>query len=169
VVAILVRAMNVKDPDIEWLLCQMPALMGETSGHQAIVAALEGGAAGGSASSAGAESTCERARPHVPRARRLLGVWAMLGTEHRRVLRAHYTAPVSRRPGVDVHLGPLASVGLLNPATRSKLEAACSHATDPRNARLIGEARRAAQRAVVDAHRAWRGAFQKAMLTWMSG
>jgi hypothetical protein len=159
----------MKDPDIEWLLCQMPALMGETSGHQAIVAALEGGAAGGSASSAGAESTCERARPHVPRARRLLGVWAMVAPEHRVVLRAHYAAAVSRSPGVDVHLGALASVCLLNLATRAKLEAACSHATEPRNARLILEARREAQRAVADAHAAWRGAWRKAMLTWMSG
>jgi hypothetical protein len=156
-----------KDPDIEWLLCQMPALMGETSSHQAIVAALEGGAAGGSASSAGAESRCERALSHVPRARRLLGIWAMLGVEHRRVLRAHYAAPVSRSPGVDVQLGAFAGVCLLNLATRSKLEAACSHATDARNARLISEARSAAQRAVADAHRAWRGAWRKAMLTWM--
>lgn len=157
----------MKDPDIEWLLCQMPALMGEGSGHQALVAALEGGSAGGAASSAGAESTCERALPHVPRARRLLGVWRAVGAEHRRVLLAHYSAPASRAPGVDAQLGALASVCLIKPANRARLEAACSHPSDPNHARRIADARRAAQRAVDEAHRAWRGAWRKAMLSWM--
>lgn len=158
----------MKDPNLEWLLCQMPALMGEASTHQAIVAALEGGAGGGAASSAGAEARCERALPHVPRARRLVAVWASLEAEHRRTLLAHYTAPACRVPGVAVHLGDLAAVCLLAGANRSKLEAACSNPYDVRNARRIAEARYAASRTLHAAHRAWQSAMGKVMLTWLS-
>lgn len=157
----------MKDPNLEWLLCQMPALMGEASTHQAIVAALEGGAAGGSPSSAGAESVCERARPHVPRARRLGAVWASLDARHRRTLLAHYTAPACRVPGVAVHLGELAAVCLLTAANRRTLEIACSNPYELKNARRIAEGRRAAQRALLEAHRAWQGAMGKVMLSWI--
>lgn len=157
----------MKDPNLEWLLCQMPALMGEGSTHQAIVTALEGGAGGGSAGSAGAEAVCERARPHVPRARRLGAVWASLDAEHRRILIAHYTAPASRAQGVAAHLGELAAVCLITAANRRNLEAACTHPYEVRNARHIAEARRTAHHALLDAHRAWRGALAKGMLSWV--
>lgn len=157
----------MKDPNLEWLLCQMPALMGEASTHQAIVAALEGAGGGGAASSAGAEAVCERARPHVARARRLMAVWNSLELEHRQTLRAHYTAPACRVPGVAVHLGELAGVCLLKAANRRTLEAACSNPYELRNARRIAEGRQAAQWALNAAHRAWQGAMGKVMLSWL--
>lgn len=155
----------MRDRDLEWLLCEMPALMGETSGHAALVAALERGP-GGSSSSDRAWQAVERARPHAARARRLKAVWALLAPDHRQLLVEHYTAPASRRPGVAAQLGELAAVGLALASDRGRLEAACSHATEPKHARLIAEARRAAQRALSQAHRAWTSARDATVLSW---
>lgn len=160
--------LSMRDRDLEWLLCEMPGLMGETSGHGALVAALERGP-GGSSSSERAWRTVERARPHAARATRLKAIWASLAPDHRQLLKEHYTAPASRRPGVAAQLGELAGVALVLAADRGRLEAACSHATEPRHARLIAEARRAAQRALSQAHRAWASARQAAVLSWARG
>lgn len=158
------------DPDLEWLLCVMPSLMGERSGHGALVAALESGTPGsGSASSAGAEDAAGRAMPHVARARRLMAVWATLGAQHRLILQAHYLRPASRAHGVGVHLGELAAVCLLLTKRRHELELACSNASRPLHAeRIQGELRRA-RRAVEAAHQAWRTARAASVLTWLGG
>jgi hypothetical protein len=159
----------VTDPDLEWFLCVMPALMGEGSGHGALVAALERGQSlgGGCASSAGAEDAVERARPHVERARRLRAVWARLGLEHRRVLEAHYYQPRAHwRPGVQAHLGELAGAcKLLTPMWES-LELACSNASQSGHAARIKRELRRAERALSAAHRAWRDAKAEAASSW---
>lgn len=156
----------MRDRDLEWLLCEMPALMGETSGPGALVAALERGP-GGSSSGDRAWEAVERARPYAARARRLVAVWALLPPDHRRLLLAHYTAPASRRPGVAAQLGELAGAALALASDRGRLEAACSHASEPRHARLIAEARRSAQSALGRAHRAWAAARQAGVLSWV--
>lgn len=159
---------SMRDRDLEWLLCEMPALMGETSGHAAVVAALERGP-GGSSSSERAWEAVARARPHAERARRLLAIWASLAPDHRELLRAHYTAPASRRPGVAAQLGELAGAALALASDRGRLEAACSHPTAPQHARLIASARRAAQSALGRAHRAWVAARAGTVLSWVGG
>jgi hypothetical protein len=158
----------MKDRDLEWLLCEMPALMGETSGHSALVAALERGP-GGSASSERAWEAVARARPHAQRARRLLAIWGSLAPDHRELLRTHYTAPASRLPGIAAQLGELASAALLLASDRGRLEAACSHPTAPQHGRLIAAARRAAQSALGRAHRAWVAARDATVLSWAGG
>lgn len=157
----------MKDADLEWLLCAMPALMGASSGHGALVAALERGP-GGSAGDESAWQAVERARPHAQRARRLMAIWATLEHQPRRILVAHYAGPACRTPGVDAQLGELAAVALLLSTDRQRLEAACSHASAARNALAIRVARSSAQRAIDGAHRAWVGARREAMLSWVS-
>jgi hypothetical protein len=157
------------DPDLEWLLCVMPALMGEGSGHGAIVAALERGQAlgGGFSSSAGAEDAVERARPHVERARRLRGVWVRLKAQDRLVLEAHYYQPRSQWcPGVRAHLGELAGTCKLLTPMWASLELACSNASQPGHAARIQREIGRAQRALTLAHRAWKDARAEAVLSW---
>src|SRR5262245_41318507 len=98
---------ELRDPDLEWLLCEAPALLGQRSGHGAVIAALERGP-GGSASTEGAWDAVERARPHVARARRLRAAWGSLAPDHRRLLEAHYSGPACRGAGVVAQLGELA-------------------------------------------------------------
>lgn len=155
---------TLRDTDLEWFLCEMPALLGETSGHGAVIAALERGP-GGSQGSDGAWEAVERARPHVARARRLKAVWVMLAPDHRQLLQVHYTAPACRRQGVLAQLGELAAVALALASDRGKLEGACSHPAAAHNARRIAEARGMAQRALAQAHRAWVSARQSAVLS----
>lgn len=158
------------DPDLDWLLCVMPALMGEGSGHGAILAALERGQAlgGGSSGSAGAEEAVERARPHVERSRRLLAVWGRLEVQHRRVLEAHYYQPRSQwRHGVQAHLGELAGACKHLAPLWSSLELACSNAAQTGNAARIQRELDRAYRAVAAAHRAWRDAKRDAVSNWM--
>lgn len=160
------------DPDLEWLLCVMPALMGEGSGHGAIIAALERGQAlgGGSASSASAEEAVERARPHVERARRLRAVWARLEQQSRRILEAHYYQSCTQwRPGVDAHLGDLAAVCKLLTPLWDGLELACSNASQTSHAARIARELARAERAVASAHQAWRNAKAGAVSSWVSG
>jgi hypothetical protein len=87
------------DPDLEWLLCVLPSLLGCVgSGHSGLVAALERGQAlgggGNVPDSRRAEDTFERALPHLARARRQEDVWARPSTEQRRILEAHYRRPL---------------------------------------------------------------------------
>lgn len=110
-----------RDDDLDWLLCTM---LGLRSTHGGIVAALEGGG-GGAFDSSGAEALCERARPHVARARRLTAIWPQLDGETRRVLTAHYAAQTDTSgPGVRALLG---DVALLLSPDRDRLELACCH------------------------------------------
>jgi hypothetical protein len=160
----------VHDPDLEWLLCVMPALMGESSGYGAIVAALERGQAlgGGSPSSAGAEEAVERARPHVERSRRLRAIWGGLALQHRRVLEAHYYQPRSQwRHGVHAHLGELAGACKHLAPLWLSLELACSNAAHTGNAARIRRELGRAERAVAAAHRAWWAAKAAAVSNWM--
>lgn len=158
------------DPDLEWFLCVMPALMGEGSGHGALVAALERGQAlgGGCASSEGAEEAVERARPHVERSRRLRGIWARVEPKHRRVLEAHYYQPRSHwRPGVSAHLGELAGVCKLMTPLWDSLELACSNASQSGHAERIKRELSRAWQALSAAHRAWRDAKAEAAVSWV--
>jgi hypothetical protein len=158
------------DPDLEWLLCVMPALMGEGSGHGAILAALERGQAlgGGSTGSAGAEDAVERARPHVVRSRRLRAIWGVLALQHRLVLEAHYYQPRSQwRHGVAAHLGELAGACKHLAPIWNSLELACSNAAHTGNAARIRRELRRAEHAVAAAHRAWWAAKAAAVADWM--
>lgn len=156
----------MRDPDLEWFLCEMPALLGETSGHGAVIAALERGP-GGSPGSDGAWDAVERARPHVGRARRLRRVWARLAPDERHLLRVHYTAPASRQGGIVSQLGELAAAALALCSDRRALELACGHPSGKGSARRLAEARRLASRALTHAHRAWTGARRAEVLTWV--
>jgi hypothetical protein len=158
------------DPDLEWLLCVMPALMGEGSGYGAILAALERGQAlgGSSPSSAGAEDAVERARPHVERSRRLRAIWGALELQHRRVLEAHYYQPRSQwRHGVAAHLGELAGACKHLTPLWNSLELACSNAAQTGNAARIHRELGRAERAVSAAHRAWWAAKAEAVSNWV--
>lgn len=157
-----------RDPDLEWFLCESPALLGERSGHGAVIAALERGP-GGAQSSDGAWDAVERARPHVARARRLRAAWVRLAPDERRLLQVHYTAPACRLAGATAQLGELAAAGLALAADRRALELACGHPAGAGNARRIAEARRLATRALSHAHRAWIGARRAEVLTWAGG
>lgn len=158
------------EPELAWLLCEAPGLLGERSGHGALVAALESGTPGnGSASSASAEALIERARPHAARARRLGAAWRELTAEQRALLRAHYTPRNHWPAGVLVSLGRLAAACLHVTENRQELEKACTNALAPRNVEVIRKARTRAWRAVNQAHRAWRGRLAAAVLTWAGG
>jgi len=166
------RSGGVIDSDLEWLLCVMPSLMGEGSGHGALVAALERGQAlgGGCASSDGAEEAVERARPHVERARRLTAIWARLELTHRRVLHAHYYQPRSHwRPGVRAHLGELAGACKVLTPMWDSLELACSNASQSGHSARIKRELGRAERALAAAHRAWRDAKVEAASNWVDG
>jgi len=158
----------LRDPDLEWYLCVLPALLGATSGHGALVAALERGP-GGAQGSDGAWATIERARPHLPRARRLRGAWVLLAPDERHVLQVHYTAPACRHGGVTSQLGQLAPAALALCSDRRALEIACGHPSGAGNGRRLADARRLATRALSHAHRAWQGARRAAVLTWVGG
>lgn len=158
----------VRDPDLDWLLCELPALLGERSGHGAVVAALERGP-GGAQSSDSAWDAVERARPHVARARRLRGAWVLLAPDHRRLLAVHYAAPACREAGVLAQLGELARAALALCSDRRALEIACGHPSGKGSARRIAEARKLAERAVRHAHRAWSSARSAEVLTSVSG
>lgn len=161
---------EMHDLDLEWLLCVMPTLMGEGSGHGAILAALERGQAlgGGSPSSAGAEDAIERARPHAERSRRLRAIWSRLDLQHRRVLEAHYYQSRSQwRPGVHAHLGELAGACKLLAPLWQSLELACSNAAQAGNAARIHRELGRAERAVLAAHQAWRNAKAAAVANWI--
>jgi hypothetical protein len=158
----------VRDPDLEWLLCEAPALLGERSGHAAVVAALERGP-GGAPSTDRAWDTIERARPHTGRLRRLRRAWALLAPDDRRLLEVHYAGPACRAAGVAAQLGELARAALAVCSDRRALELACGHPAGAGSARRIGEARRLAARALSTAHRAWAGARRAEVLTSVGG
>ena len=159
---------TVRDPDLEWMLCELPALLGERSGHGAVIAALERGP-GGASSSDGAWDAVERARPHLARARRLRAAWALLAPDERQLLQVHYTAPACRAAGMTAQLGALAAAAVALCSDRRALERACGHPAGAGNGRRIAEARRLAHRALSHAHRAWLGARRAEVLTWASG
>lgn len=158
----------IRDPDLEWLLCEAPALLGQRSGHGAVVAALERGP-GGSSSTDAAWDTIERARPHTGRLRRLRRAWALLAPDERRLLEAHYAGPACRAAGVAPQLGELARAALALCSDRRALEQACGHPSGAGSARRIAEARRLASRALSHAHRAWIGARRAEVLTSVGG
>lgn len=160
--------MRERDPDLEWWLCEAPALFGASSGHGAVIAALERGP-GGAQSSDAAWAAVDRARPHVGRARRLRAVWVRLAPPERHVLQVHYTAPACRHGGVIAQLGELAPAALALCGDRRALELACGHPAGAGNARRLAEARRLATRAVSHAHRAWVTARRAEVLTWVGG
>lgn len=160
------------DPDIEWLLCVLPSLLGSVgSGHSGLVAALERGQSlgggGGVPHSRRAEETVERALPHLARARRLEDVWSRLSTEHRRILEVHYRGASLRLPGFTAQLGRLDRVCLLLSSERAALEAACTHPTERSNAARIRREVANAERAVTEAHRAWGRAKDQSIADWM--
>jgi hypothetical protein len=157
-----------RDPDLEWLLCELPALLGERSGHGALIAALERGP-GGVSSGDGAWDAIERARPHVARARRLRAAWSRLAPDERGILQVHYTAPACREVGVNAQLGALAAAAVALSSNRRALQLACGHPAGAGNAARIAEARRLATRALAHAHRAWLGARRELVLTWAGG
>ncbi len=158
----------VRDPDLEWLLCEAPALLGQRSGHAAVIAALERGP-GGATGSEGAWDAIERARPHETRVRRLRAAWALLPPDHRRLLEVHYSAPACRAAGVLAQLGELARAALALCSDRRGLELACGHPSGPGSARRIAEARKLAERALRHAHRAWSCARRAEVLTSVGG
>lgn len=158
----------MRDPELEWFLCEMPAALGETSGHGAVIAALERGP-GGARSSDGAWEVVERARPHVARARRLRSVWVKLAPDERHLLQVHYTAPACRHGGVMAQLGELAPAALALSSDRRALELACGHPAGAGNGRRLAEARRLAVRALAHAHRAWQSARRAEVLTSLGG
>ena len=158
----------VRDPDLEWLLCEAPALFGERSGHGAVIAALERGP-GGAPSTDGAWDAIDRARPHEARARRLRAAWVRLAPDERRLLEVHYRGPACRLAGVGAQLGELARAALLVCSDRTALAHACGHPSGSGSARRIAEARRVATRALANAHRAWLGARRAEVLTSVGG
>lgn len=158
----------MRDPDLEWFLCEMPGLLGESSGHGALIAALERGP-GGAASPDGAWEAVERARPHVARARRLRATWARLAPDERRLLATHYAAPACRLAGVLAQLGALAPAALALTSDRRALEQACGHPSGAGSGKRIAEARRLATRALMHAHRAWSSARRSEVLTSLGG
>ena len=158
----------VRDPDLEWLLCEAPSLLGQRSGHAAVIAALERGP-GGSSGAEGAWDAVERARPHEARVRRLRGAWALLPPDHRRLLEVHYAAPACRAAGVLAQLGELARAALALCGDRRALELACGHPSGSGSARRIAEARKVAERSLRHAHRAWSCARRAEVLTSVGG
>lgn len=158
----------VRDPDLEWLLCEAPALLGERSGHGAVIAALERGP-GGASSTEGAWDAVERARPHEGRLRRLRRAWALLAPDERQLLSAHYSGPACRGAGVVAQLGELARAALALASDRRALELACANPAGSGSARRIADGRRLARRALAQAHRAWQGARRAEVLTSVGG
>ena len=153
---------------MEWLLCEAPALLGQRSGHGAVIAALERGP-GGASSTDAAWDAVERARPHEGRVRRLSAAWALLGPEERRLLAVHYDGPACRAVGVAAQLGELARVALALCGDRRALERACGHPAGTGSAGRIAEARKLAERALRHAHRAWSSARSAQVLTSVGG
>jgi hypothetical protein len=158
----------VRDPDLEWLLCEAPALLGQRSGHAAVIAALERGP-GGAGGSEGAWDAIERARPHEGRVRRLRRAWALLPPDHRRLLEVHYAGRACREAGVLAQLGELARAALALCGDRRALELACGNPSGSGSGRRIAEGRRLAERALRSAHRAWSCARRAEVLTWAGG
>jgi hypothetical protein len=157
---------TTEDPDLQWFLCVCPSLLGQRSGHAAVVAALEGGGSG-AFDSTGAEALIERARPHLARARRLGEVWAQLDLESRKLLTAHYTPRSGWSPGVVAALGMYAGAVMSLTRNREKLELACCHVALEANRATIGRELGRAERAVRAAHARWRDAKNASMIRWV--
>jgi hypothetical protein len=155
------------DDDLEWLLCVVPGLLGVGSGHGGFVAALERGQVkGGIADSSQAEEKIHRVQPQLGQARLLHRRYLRLPRECRKTLEAHYTAPACRAAGVQATLGMLTGVCFYQ-GPRQALEKACRNPTEPQHAKLIRSSLRAAEKAVTEAHRAWRAARQEDLLAWI--
>lgn len=149
--------------DIEWLLNDAPALLGERSIAASNFGAIERGGASPSISDTWPyHEQFANSIPHVDRARRLTKVWDALPARHQATLRARYITRRYWPLGCQVFLtAELVGVALYYAADREALLDACTRAGQPDAKRTITEARKLAFEAIRDAHQAWRDVKKK--------
>jgi hypothetical protein len=160
------------DPDIDFLLNEAPALLGERSGQGATQAAIERGKAGGHtiANNGPYHDAAINALGDVRRARRLDEVWHRLTPDTQRILRARYLKRSHWPTGCLVFLTcELVGVAMLLADDRKALERACQSAAKDQSAKLIQRSRKRAETAVVRAHDAWDGAKKARARAWAEG
>lgn len=147
------------DANLDWLLNCSSSAMGQRGTTAAVIAAIERGGASGSCNLD--ELMLERigygqgGTNAVTRERRLRHRWAVLPTEHARVLAVHY-APRRAGDKAEQHVGFCARVAVVFAADPAALLRACDRVTDGGAADTRREARERAEKAVRAAHRAWR-------------
>jgi hypothetical protein len=149
--------------DIEWLLCDAPALLGERSIAASNFGAIERGGASPSISDTWPyHEQYMHSIPHVDRARRLTRVWDALPARHQATLRARYITRRYWPLGAQTFLSQeLVGVALYYAADREALLDACTRAGQKQAQKVILEARKLAFEAIRDAHQAWRDAKKR--------
>lgn len=154
---------RIYEHDVEWLLCDAPALLGERSIAASNLGAIErGGAPASIADTWPYHEQFLTAMSAVERARRLTAIWDSLPREHQLTLRARYLTRRYWPLGCQVFLSDeLVGVALLYAPDRDALLDACTRASQPDAKRLIQEARRDALRRITAAHKAWREARKR--------
>lgn len=149
--------------DIEWLLNDAPALLGERSIAASNFGAIERGGASPSISDTWPyHEQYMHSIPHVDRARRLTKVWDALTAEHQATLRARYITRRYWPLGCQVFLtAELVGVALYYAPDREALLDACTRAGQPAAKKLIVQARKDALERLKEAHQAWRDAKKR--------
>lgn len=153
------------DEDIDWLLNEAPALLGERgSGF-----GEGGGSKTGEQAASGIHDQRIRATDAVERWRRLHGFWVNLSPRAKLILSARY----SRKSywdirGLKAAFEDLASVALTVTTDRDALSKALSKSS-AKQVHIITETRRNAEREVTDAHLEWQGIKREAARKWAEG
>lgn len=160
------------NPNIDWLLNEAPALLGERSAQASVVASIERGAdfTGGISDNGPHHEAAINAIRAVEQARELDAIWKSLPSHHQQVLRARYIRRQHWPTGCVVFLTTeLVGVAMLLAEDRKELRQACCSAAKNASARLIKRERERARRAVRDAHGAWNAARRERARKWAEG
>jgi hypothetical protein len=160
------------DPDIDWLLNDAPALLGERSGLGGTVATIERGvSSGGTIANTGPHHDAAlNAMRSVGLARRLDQIWSRLDQQTQRVLRARYMKRTHWPTGCVVFLtAELVGVAMLLAEDRKVLTKACQSAAKNDSAKTIQKAAKRAETAVARAHETWDAAKRGRAKEWAEG
>jgi hypothetical protein len=156
------------DDDLEWFVNGYDREMGRSGTLSATIAALEHGghvSAGADTIEAMIERLA-RSVPAVARARRVVRRWSRLSTATRDILLAHYGSLGELPARSDALLGEFAKVALALASREADELRRVLRALARGDSGFLAPRRRAAERAVRAAHKAWSATAQKEAEAW---
>jgi hypothetical protein len=159
------------DSELEWFLISGDSAMGERGTLGSVVSRLELMGATGGVPSTDLYTDQQVGLGHtviglVERHRWLTGAWNKLDHRSRQILTACYTAPraayrgdeSTHRASSESRLGRFAGLAFALTANPAKLFEACMEPSKGKHGQTISAALKAATKAAIDAHTAWRAA-----------
>lgn len=154
--------------DLDWLLNDAPAQLGERSTAGSNVGAIERGGPPASISDTGPyHEQFIRALWAVDHARKLTAAWERLSPGSQAILRARYLQRQHWPTGAAVLLGQdLVGVALLLAPDRNVLTDACTSGAKKESLAIIRQARDLAFAAVKEAHDEWRRIRRQLARKW---